>query len=77
MANYSTLKHSKTLGETRISIFSTLASTLDYLSRKYLDLCRASAAVWIEAEVQFKSNPLPILRVRKGAPAPSQHSKFR
>jgi len=29
MANYSTLEHSKTLGKTRISIFSTLASTLE------------------------------------------------
>jgi hypothetical protein len=29
MANYSTLEHSKTLGKTRTSIFSTLASTLE------------------------------------------------
>ena len=29
MANYSTLEHSKTLGKTRISIFSTLTSTLE------------------------------------------------
>jgi hypothetical protein len=28
MANYSTLEHSKTLGKTKISNFSTLASTL-------------------------------------------------
>jgi len=28
MANYSTLKHSKTLGKTQILNFSTLASTL-------------------------------------------------
>jgi hypothetical protein len=29
MAIFSTLEHSKTLGKTRISIFSTLASTLE------------------------------------------------
>jgi len=34
MANDSTLEHSKTLGKTRISIFSTLASTLGYFSLK-------------------------------------------
>jgi hypothetical protein len=33
MANYSTLEHSKTLGKTRISIFSTLASTLENTSQ--------------------------------------------
>jgi hypothetical protein len=30
MANYSTLKHSETLGKTPISDFSTLTSTLDF-----------------------------------------------
>ena len=34
MANYSTLEHSKTLGKTRVSIFSTLASTLGYFRLK-------------------------------------------
>jgi hypothetical protein len=29
MANYSTLEHSNTLGKPRMSIFSTLASTLE------------------------------------------------
>jgi len=41
MANYSTLKHSKTLGKQQILNFSTLAGTLSPKRSKTPDLCRA------------------------------------
>src|SRR5277367_339140 len=55
MASEDTERHSKTLGNYPKLIFSTLASTLVVSGCRDLDLCRASATIWTEAEVQFKS----------------------
>jgi hypothetical protein len=61
MANYSTLRHSKTLVKTRIPIFSALASTLGYLRSKIPRPLPRVGSSLDRGRGPVQINPFPIL----------------